>query len=61
MLLPPDDDTSGTGSDAAAAPPPLFGLDDVGAVVPYAEATAPPLPRHPLPSAELLEPLLSPG
>ena len=32
-------------SDAA---PPLFGLDDVGSVVPFAEATAPPLPRHPL-------------
>ena len=54
MLLPPDDDANGRPHAS-----PIFGLDDVGSVVPFDEATAPPLPRHPMPGAELLEGLLT--
>ena len=53
MLLPPEQ-----GAPHAGAP--MLGLDDVGAAVPLADATAPPLPPHPMLSAESLEHVLTP-
>ena len=53
MLIPPID------ADGHVSTP-MLGLDDIGSVVPYAEATAPPLPPHPMPSAEYLPHVLTP-
>jgi len=43
-------------ADISTGAPPVLGLNAMGDVVPWAEATAPPLPPHPLPEVEPTEP-----